>query len=177
MNCEQAEKMIARSVDGELAVKEVGALRRHLAECEGCAALASEARDLKAWFVTDTPVEVPSGFAQRVATKAFAQAGEREVRAGFSPQVLTPEFSSPQGGVVQGSFGAGPKDRFLMGLTALAAALLLALGMALYVQRANQSYELDADDESLQEAIDGLNDVQNAPNGQAPKPAEGVDGE
>ncbi len=182
MRCELAEKMIARSVDNELAVKEVGALRRHLTGCAACATLAEEARDLKGWFVADDPVEIPSGFAQRVTSKAFAQAGEERPSFQRLPGKAPEDVPAlPGGGLVQGAFGssafgAGSKDRFLVGLTALAAALLVALGMALYMQRASESKNLIADDRTLHEMLDSLNDANRMESAPEQTPSTGKTG-
>ncbi len=165
MRCEQVEQLIARSVDNELSVKEVGSLRLHLADCPACEVLSAEARELSAWFVKEAPVQIPSGFAQKVTAMAFAQ----ETASLLSPAQdlsLDGGFERLQGGgdVVQGSFGGGSEsNRFLMRATAMAAILLLALGMGLYVQRSVNNKDLIAVEPSLEDELKNMDDLNENP--------------
>ncbi|MCA9001349.1 MAG: zf-HC2 domain-containing protein [Planctomycetes bacterium] len=150
MRCEQSERWISLAADQELSVVEVGLLREHLAACPACNALAEESRDLHRWFVAPPEVQIPAGFAQRVAAAAFDGA----------PQAV----KGPRG-VVRGEDSAvvGSSDRnlqgFLFQLTALAALLLVALAFALAGKKAAQSRDLHAVDTSMDKVIEQLDQL------------------
>ena len=146
LQCEEVGRWISKSVDSELSVKEVGEMRRHLEGCTACHALAEDSRDMKAWFVPTDPVPVPAGFAQRVVAEAFA--GKKPIpslhRLAGGPQVLDEPVAPHR------------EDRFIFRMTAVAAALLVMLGLALSMQRLNESRDLKADTDSKEDVLKGL---------------------
>lgn len=156
MNCHRSKALVSVYVDGELSEELAGPLRRHLLDCAACRAAVAEAKSLSRWFVPTAPVEVPAGFAARVAALAFAKTavpdGEpdgagRSVhgsdRGVLEPSraVRAPRHSvdplSPAAGaraleaVAAPTPGADRTARFAMALAAVAAAVLIGLTLLL----------------------------------------------
>jgi len=75
--CEDARPLIASYVDGELTEARAVPLRQHLLSCGACRVLVQDQKALKRWFAPRAAAEVPAGFAERVARRAFA--GDRGV--------------------------------------------------------------------------------------------------
>lgn len=74
MNCEQAERLIARAADdeGALAANDRSALDRHVESCIDCAAAVAAQRAVAALLRHREQAPVPSGFAARVASRIDA---------------------------------------------------------------------------------------------------------
>ncbi len=157
MDCKSASALIAGYVDGELSEAQASPLRQHLLGCAGCRSLAQDSKSLKGWFVPGAAVRVPPGFAARVARRAFAGDRGREwVRDGEA-------------------FGRESNIRSLvLGLTALAAALLLAVSLLFGTMQRPQTGDLWADDLSREAVIERLDEL-NREESRATAPKEGAD--
>jgi anti-sigma factor RsiW len=148
MDCRTASALIAGYVDGELSEAQASPLRQHLLSCAGCRSLAQDSKTLKGWFVPDAAVPVPPGFASRVARRAFA--GDRGREWAREGEAFTGERNV---------------RTLVLGLTALAASLLIAVSLLLGTMQRPQTGDLWADDlsrEAVIERLDELNRVEDA---------------
>jgi anti-sigma factor RsiW len=120
-NCQDALPLVPAYLDGELSEARAGLLRRHLLDCSDCRLSAQSSKNVSRWFAPgrELPVTVPSGFAARVARRAFA--GDRGFEDAPAPALRSAEGAQ-----------AGRVLPFVLRLTTVAAAamLLLALGIA-----------------------------------------------
>ena len=83
LQCEEARPLIGSYADGELTEAQATPLRQHLMSCAACRVLVQDQKALERWFAPSPTVEVPAGFAERVARRAFAgDRGETSVTAG-----------------------------------------------------------------------------------------------
>ena len=156
MKCESAAPLVPIYMDGELTEARAAPLRRHLLECHACRSLAQAETALKGWFVESSAgsIEVPPGFAARVARRAFAgDEGLVDATIGQgddAPMVLTPVHA-----------GERPMLQFLLQVTAVAAALLIALTIGMHRGRVPEIDSLQASDEGtleqVLERLDSLN--------------------
>jgi len=108
---------------------------------------AQAGKALKEWFVDGEPIEVPAGFAGRIARRAFA--GDR----GGATVVAGP------GALASRTAAAGreaPLLSFVLQLTAVAAALLMALSIGIRAIELPSGGELQADDASKEWALQEL---------------------
>lgn len=147
MKCDDATPLVPSYLDGELSEEQAGPLRRHLLECSACREVAQGEQTLKRWFVSEAAIPVPAGFAQRVARRAFAG----------DPGLLVEEGAE----VVRGDERriAG----FVLGLTALAAAILLCLSLAIREQRLPSTPEVSAESyPAVLEELEQLNRSESA---------------
>ncbi len=126
LNCDNAGTLVPSYLDGELSEEQASPLRRHLLECPACREVAKDAKNLKQWFVADPAPDVPSGFAARVARRAFAG----------DPGVLEPQVAESEATILP----------FVLKVTAAAAAVLLVFALAIQVPDRPNSSELQADD-------------------------------
>ena len=120
MNCKECLLLIPGYLDDELSELQAGPMRQHLMDCRSCRKALSSEKSLKRWFAFEDAleVEVPSGFAQRVARRAFAgDTGEVPVGGG--------RLVALSGGDVVAA--EGEMQRFVLQVTAAAAVLLLVL--------------------------------------------------
>lgn len=110
MICKDCLRLIPGFLDGELSEAQSAPLRQHLMDCPECRNAASGEKAFKRWFASEAqPMEVPAGFAARVARRAFAgDTGEAPVAA-------------------SGADRETPILRFVLRATAAAAVLLLVL--------------------------------------------------
>jgi anti-sigma factor RsiW len=154
MNCDRSKALVSVYVDGELSEELAGPLRRHLMECAECRASVSEAKAMASWFVPGAAIDVPEGFAARVARLAASGAGApgagssgraaggddrlvpsratRDSRPGIPVQLGTEQvgaYAHPSHGL--GAHGQSRSidrtARFAMSLAAMAAAVLIGL--------------------------------------------------
>lgn len=148
-DCAQATPLIPAWADGELSEARSAPLREHLLGCRECRASMADLRALSRWFQPGAEVAtaVPPGFSARVARRAFA--GDSGERAATS------------------ELGARERARtldFVLLLTAVAAALVIALGLALRARELPAGEKLHADDrttpstEEILERLDVLNE-------------------
>lgn len=145
MECQNARHLIPSYLDGELSEAQAGPLRKHLLDCQPCRGTAQGEKNLKRWFVDAGPVAIPRDFSARVARRAFAgDTGDR--------------YALP----VAGGNSAAAQDghlRFVLQLTAVAAAILIFLSIALSRMNLPSESRLMADDHpeiSLERALDEL---------------------
>lgn len=119
IDCERIVALAPTYVDGEVRSEATAsAVRRHLIDCASCRAAVQDETTLRQWFVPTEEVEVPEGFASRVARRAFAgDTGESSREGDF---VLRP--------VAPSSAALEERRRFAdfaIALTAVAAAALI----------------------------------------------------
>lgn len=69
--CQDAHLLIGSYADGELTEAQAAPLRQHLLSCGACRVLVQDQKALQRWF-QPIPVDVPAGFAERIARRAFA---------------------------------------------------------------------------------------------------------
>jgi len=119
--CENAASLVPGYLDGELTEAQAGPLRAHLLACPACREEAKGERNLKSWFTEAAApaVEVPPGFAARVARRAFA--GDPGILTPATPAAATDESSRIL--------------PFLLQLTAVAAGLLMVFAVAIHQTR------------------------------------------
>lgn len=128
MECQNALNLVPSYQDGELSEVQAAPLRQHLLDCFACRERAKAEVSLKRWFVPEPAVAAPTGFAAHVARRAFAgDEGLREVT--LRPRALpTSDQLLP----------------FVLKLTALAAAVLMVLALALRSRSLPESDSLEA---------------------------------
>jgi len=149
LRCNDARPLVPSYVDGELSEAQAGPLREHLLDCMDCRGSAQDLKSLSRWFASDVEdpnALVPSGFSARVARRAFAgDTGEPR-----HPALSTGRESDPVG--------------FVRELTALAAAVLVALAVGFRMQQVPAGERLRADErltlQEIQERFDALNDTE-----------------
>ncbi|MEM9379005.1 MAG: zf-HC2 domain-containing protein [Planctomycetota bacterium] len=89
MRCDVVLALVPTFVDEELTESVASSVREHLKDCRSCRSAVQEERSLRQWFVPTEEVEVPDGFAARVARRAFA--GDE----GLAPVAPDPLESDP----------------------------------------------------------------------------------
>jgi anti-sigma factor RsiW len=127
ISCDDARPLVPSYLDGELSEAQASPLRTHLLDCPACREVAKEGKSLQRWFEAEpVPVSVPAGFAARVARRAFAG----------DPGLLVPEprAIAPR----------RPLLPFLLLASAVAAAVLLVLAVAIQRESLPRSNSLDA---------------------------------
>lgn len=125
--CDDARLLVPSYLDGELSEAQASPLRTHLMDCRACREEAKQGKALKRWFEPESaPVSVPAGFAARVARRAFAG----------DPGLLVPEPPAVR--------ARRPLLPFLLLATAVAAALLFVLALAIQRESLPRSNRLDA---------------------------------
>lgn len=139
--CTEQTALVPGYLDGELSEAQAAPLRRHLLSCPSCRRGATDLTNLKRWAHAAIPtdqLEIPAGFAARVAQAAF-HGGHTQGQA--SPQQSAPATAEAQ----------IPLDRpetsiqsFVLGLTTIAAALLISLSFFLGVQDQPRGSNLSA---------------------------------
>lgn len=126
--CDDARALVPSYLDGELSEAQASPLRAHLLDCRDCRGVAKEGKTLERWFtVPPEPVGIPEGFAARVARRAFAG----------DPGLLVPQVSAR---------AAKPLLPFLLLATAVAAAVLFLLALAIQHESLPQSNRLEAEE-------------------------------
>ena len=159
MDCRQAEPLIPSYLDGELSEVRAAPLRRHLLDCQPCRAGAQGEKNLKRWFAPAAASEIPKGFAARVARRAFAgdagegQLGDVVLRPHAAPAVRSAESEER---VLQ----------FVLGLTAAAALVVIALAVSMRSWSLPSGTSLHASDNrdqiSVEAAIERLDRLNRA---------------
>ena len=153
MRCDVVLALVPTYVDEEAATSVASSVRQHLMDCPACRGAVQEETSLRQWFVPTDEIEVPAGFAARVARRAFA--GDE----GLAPVTLTPT-APPE---------AGRLLSFSMGLVAVAAAAMIAVTLFIGGGPNPGTQDLRATDESLDKALNALVEENRAElNGEAP---------
>jgi anti-sigma factor RsiW len=136
--CNDARPLVPLYLDGELTADRASPLRRHLMECSSCRTATQVHKAQQGWFVPTPEIKVPTGFASRVARRAFqGDTGEQPL----PDAVLAPVLP------------------FVLKMTAAAAGLLLVLSGVLRSVDVPTGGELRADDAStitLDDALERL---------------------
>jgi hypothetical protein len=146
MDCRQAEPLIPSYLDGELSEVRAAPLRRHLLDCQPCRAGAQGEKNLKRWFAPAAAAAIPAGFAARVARRAFAG----DVGEGPLGDVVLRPHAAPQ-------LRAVSEERtlqFVLGLTAAAALLVIALAVSMRSWSLPSGTSLRATDSRDQISVD-----------------------
>jgi anti-sigma factor RsiW len=129
LSCLDASALVPSYLDGELSEAQAGPLRAHLLDCPGCREHAKHESALKRWFqaAQESRARVPHGFAARVARRAFS--GDRGLAA-------VPPVTSEESRLLP----------FVLVLSAVAAAALLVLSIALQSGERPAGEGLEADE-------------------------------
>jgi anti-sigma factor RsiW len=138
-SCEEVQPLVAVYLDGELSDTQAAPVRQHLLDCPACRQKVQEAKALKSWFRPTEEVPVPRDFAAHVARRAFA--GDRGL--------LVP--TAPPSEAVERDLG-----RFVMNLTALAAAALLLISLSVQLAKRPDGETLRAENTTLEESLQDL---------------------
>ncbi len=158
MECNNARHLIPSYLDGELSEAQAGPLRKHLLDCQPCRGTVQGEKNLKRWFVEPEPVAIPRDFSARVARRAFAgDTGEGYVTAPAASLRLVPNDDATL--------------RFVLRVTAVAAAILIFLSLALSRVHLPGESRLMADDHpevSLERALIELDQLEKAESVHAP---------
>ena len=140
--CADARPLVSAYLDDELTADRASPLRQHLMECAECRTATQSHKAQRQWFQTTPQVEVPAGFASRVARRAFqGDLGEAPFQTAEDDRVLAPVLP------------------FVLRMTAAAALLLLVISGALRSVEIPTGGELRADDAAtmtLEAAIERL---------------------
>lgn len=131
--CQDALPLVPSYLDGELTEARAGLLRKHLLDCQACRATAQDSKSISRWFVQPARAEfvAPSGFAARVARRAFA--GDT---GSFEPAQPAPRERE-----------SGRLLQFVLSLSAAAAAVMLISAIALRDQGLPAADSLNAANE------------------------------
>lgn len=147
MECADAQVLLTSYLDDELNEERAAPLRAHLLACPECRALVQEGRSLASWFVAPEPVQIPEGFAARVAHRAVM--GNRGALVALPPSTSTEPVSGEAG-------EAESLRGFVLSAIALAALVLLALSIAMRRLELPGGEGLQAKDTSREQAVEAL---------------------
>jgi len=151
--CHTIRTLVPGYMDGELSEEQASPLRQHLLSCPTCRNAAQDLGNLSHWFPTPETLAPPAGFAARVARAAFAGEGGQTNKpsAPLRPQVE----STPAAPLAS----EDPQlRRFVLGLTSVAAALLLSLALFMAQEKQPSGEELSAEPiPTALEELDRLN--------------------
>lgn len=150
--CEHARSLIASYLDGELSEAQAAPLRRHLLGCQPCRTETQSEKAFKRWFVDEGAPAVPAGFAARVARRARAgDTGSTPVAVGTGGALVQPRPGA--------AYEADRVRRFVLGLTAAAALVVIFLSLGLRDSSLPHGGRLMADDRTplpLERALEQL---------------------
>ena len=126
-SCENVRSLLSSYLDGELSEEQAAPMRSHLFDCPACRESVQEGKVIQRWFEPgrEAPVEVPSGFAARVARRAFAGDPGLEAPGSATGDPVTTSAGAPS--------GRGTLLPFVVKLSAVAAGLLFTF--SLLIQR------------------------------------------
>ena len=132
--CAGARSLVPGHLDAELSEPQARELRAHLLDCADCRATLRDETNLRRWFEAGRPddVPVPSGFAERVARRAF----QGDPGIDFAEDESVVAAPAPRGQLLP----------FLLRVTTAVAALLLGLAMLLQQETLPEGDQLRADD-------------------------------
>ena len=167
LRCDVAAPLVPTYLDGELSEELAHPLRRHLLACHACREAAQGEQALKRWFPALGEPAVPSDFAARVARRAFAGDTGWSDPDGPRDHVHHDGAHEPAlAGMPAGPAATEPQGRllsFVTGLTAVAAAVLFVLALAIRGQDLPDHSGLSADDTpTFQEVLEDLESLNEA---------------
>ena len=125
--CTDARPLIMSYLDGELSEAQAAPLRKHLLECQPCRGSAQDQKNVRRWFQAADPVVIPKDFAARVARRAFQGDRGEVLVASAAQHELTPPTLAPARAHDGRSSKEGQTLRFVLTLTAIAAALVFCV--------------------------------------------------
>jgi anti-sigma factor RsiW len=154
--CTETRPMIMSYLDGQLSEAQAAPLRKHLLECQPCRGSAQDQKNLTRWFTaakSGPAAAVPRDFAARVARRAFQ--GDRGTLAAEDASWRAPAAARP---------AQERHLRFVMTLTAVAAALVMILSVAIRRSMLPDGTTMQADDRNdvvlpLDEAVKRLDQL------------------
>lgn len=155
MRCDVVLALVPTYVDEEVATSVASSVRQHLMDCQACRGAVQEETSLRQWFVPTEEIEVPAGFAARVARRAFA-GDEGRASVTLAPETLAPVTLAPVTLTPTAPPEAGRLLSFSMGLVAVAAAAMIAVTLFIGGGPNPGAQDLRATDESLDKALDAL---------------------
>ncbi len=124
MNCSDAEKLIEAYCDGELDLLRHVELEEHLAQCGQCGKQEQRLRELRAAISTAAPYyQAPDALRKKIS-KTLAAAGRE-------PELVLRQSSGASYARREGAKAAASERRRLLRWTAIAAGLLLMVGLSL----------------------------------------------
>ena len=150
-DCQTYRALVPGYADGELSEEQAAPLRQHLLSCNACRNSAQELDHLGRWFPAEPALEVPEGFAARVAAAAFSGAdpvARPQPRAQLRPTAAPVEPVEP-----------GPRLMgFVLTLTSVAAGLLLTLALLMAREDEPQGTQMSAEPlPAILQELDRLN--------------------
>lgn len=159
IECKDARPLIGAYTDGELSEAQAGPLRKHLLSCHECRNSAQAIKGSKRWFpratATETEGLVPAGFAARVARRAFeGDTGEHAApaRVGVGGATLVVERGDSR-----------RQLGFLLEVTGIAAAVLVAFSVAFRMREMPTDQVLRADEamtvQQIKDQLEELNEL------------------
>ena len=153
-DCQRVQGLVPGYMDGELSEEQAAPLRRHLLSCPTCRSSAADLAGLSHWFPAPGALEIPADFAARVARAAFS--GETGTHRPVAPVAAEPQVAP---------HAADPGLRsFVLGLTSVAAALLLSLSLFMAQEKQPSGAELSAEPiPATLEELDRLNAAEAQP--------------
>jgi len=130
VTCENVRTLLSSYLDGELSEEQAKPARAHLMDCRNCREAVQEGKVIRRWLRdAELPVEVPMGFAARVARRAFAG----------DPGLLVPQPG------VRGEKSLLP---FVLKLAAVAAVVLFLFSLLIQKESLPSGEEIQATDQS-----------------------------
>jgi hypothetical protein len=167
MNCKDCQNLIPSYVDEELSDSQAAPLRQHLMDCRLCRRTLLGEKAFKRWFSQEIEpaVAVPSGFAERVARRAFAGDAGSDAITSLESE-LDAEVPTET-----------PLFQFVLRSTAVAAGLLLVVSLLIFSNRIPDGTSVRAKPapENKEELLRGLDRLQDP--AQSPGTGAGVEGE
>lgn len=139
IGCNQVATLVPGYLDGELSEEQATPLRRHLLSCPTCRCRATDLTNLRRWFSIAAPtgaVQIPHGFAARVARAAFSPAGQGSGE--------TAEISAVAANATAGKLENSVLP-FVLAATSLAAGLLLTLSFLIGMRSQPAGVDLSAE--------------------------------
>lgn len=178
MTCPDARVLVPAYLDGELSEARSSLLRKHLLDCHSCRTGAQDGKNLKRWFsaarehAEAAPLATPSGFAARVARRAFA--GDRGQLAPLAATSLEIEAVERER-ASDSTRKEGKLLRFVLAATTVAAAVALLLALAGGLKGRDVGSSMSADDRALPPAKQVIEELErlNAQGAGAQQPTGG----
>jgi len=148
-DCQTYRALVPGYADGELSEEQAAPLRQHLLSCNACRNAVQDLDHVGRWFPREPELEVPEGFAARVAAAAFA---------GAEP-VARPRPRAQQRPAAAAAPDAEPRLMgFVLTLTSVAAGVLLTLALLMAREDEPQGTQMSAEPlPAILQELDRLN--------------------